>query len=196
MRNEDRNLKRMMIMFACIDDVLDCFLTRAQVRAIIMSMSFDVSTRAKEKLLDVLDAIVYRAMDVKAAREVIATALHQEDAYDELETPASNKYSGSDQIQSFINQILSTVEIDKPALGSMTFPMNDEPFEHRVDSGVVFTGKCDLKDGVHVDVPKNQVTHLDIAEFIAWHAIWIHRELNGFSGYIRINFIYAEEACK
>ena len=69
----------------------------------------------------------------------------------------------------------------------MTDWKNTTPIEHTCSNGTTFSCSCgDLSDVVHVwhmwHITDEQRC-ADFMEFGAWHALWIHPHLNGFSGY-------------
>ena len=69
--------------------------------------------------------------------------------------------------------------------------LNAEPFSYMGPHCTWFRGtRCDLSDGVVVDKPLDQIHHEDFVCFGAWHAIQIHCDLNGFSGYDCVKFRY------
>lgn len=70
--------------------------------------------------------------------------------------------------------------------------MNDKPFEHLSHYGTKFVApKADFREGVII-FRSPGLTQLqllaDLSEMIGYHAVNIHPELNGFSGYDCINF--------
>ena len=80
--------------------------------------------------------------------------------------------------------------------------LNEIPFSHISHCGTKFRAKrCDFRGGIEVienDVTttyKNRIEMLmkDTAEMIGWHACNIRPELNGFSGYVCLNFEFVKE---
>ncbi len=74
--------------------------------------------------------------------------------------------------------------------------MNEKEISHTSSNGTTFkSDRGDLRSGVkatylwEIDDMKKLA---DFAEFGAWHAFWIHPNLNGFPGYDTINYSFEE----
>jgi hypothetical protein len=71
--------------------------------------------------------------------------------------------------------------------------INDKPFTWHSPQGTVFSGeRHDLGGGVHVSVKRSELKMFDLYQFTHWHTMWIHPDLNGFSGYDCVRFVFAD----
>jgi len=69
--------------------------------------------------------------------------------------------------------------------------LNEKPFRHQTRYGTEFNcERCDFRAPVFYENVPEKVEYLmsDVAEMISYHAMHIHKELNGFSGYDTITF--------
>lgn len=83
------------------------------------------------------------------------------------------------------------------------YPMNDKPYSHTGRYGTTIScDRCDFKTPVTVasefvgaggTSEDWQKVTADVAEAMAYHAIHIHPELNGFSGYDTIRYVYSNQ---
>jgi len=77
----------------------------------------------------------------------------------------------------------------------------DTPIEH-ISGMLVFKAQANLMGGVIVEIPEWMEPEeiglesfgMAVAEFIAWHRGNIWNQLNGFSGYDRIQFKFVQVA--
>ena len=71
--------------------------------------------------------------------------------------------------------------------------LNENRFEHQSHYGTIFTAdRCDFRSGVKVEIPKNMSREnlmSDVSEMVAYHALNIFNQLNGFQGYDCINYL-------
>ena len=70
--------------------------------------------------------------------------------------------------------------------------LNEEPWEHRCKNGTVFrSSRCDFREGVvvttRISTTEKQLLQ-DVGEMVAYHAMTIHSQLNGFQGYDCITY--------
>jgi hypothetical protein len=77
----------------------------------------------------------------------------------------------------------------------------DKPFSHPGDHGTkIFSASCDFKGGLFVYRPDDTTPEemaVDLAAAVAYHALVIHKDLNGFSGYHRNVFTFiGEKECQ
>jgi acyl carrier protein len=77
--------------------------------------------------------------------------------------------------------------------------INDLPLEHTSSNGTTFKAeRCDLKGPVTVSFPSWPLTEEqkreDFLQFGTWHRGCIFNQLNGFSGYDCITFVYSNGA--
>lgn len=82
---------------------------------------------------------------------------------------------------------MATTKADPERFGKI----QDEPFQWRSEHGTWFTGTCDLHGGVTVSRPRSEIKLEEFMCFGAWHAIHVHGDLNGFSGYDCVRFTFA-----
>jgi hypothetical protein len=69
--------------------------------------------------------------------------------------------------------------------------LNNKPFQHMSSNGTEFNAEFgDLKTGVKVTNANKDILRYtqDVAEFTAFHVLFIRPELNGFAGYDAISF--------
>lgn len=77
-------------------------------------------------------------------------------------------------------------------------PMNDMPFSHYANGFEFFSDRCDFSGSVYVvvDDKTKQPDPVQLmsatASVMGYHAINIHRELNGFQGYDTIHYEFVE----
>lgn len=75
--------------------------------------------------------------------------------------------------------------------------LNEKKFEHICGNGTQFTAdRCDFRGGILAEVPKGisrKELMQDVSEMIAYHALNIFNQLNGFSGYDCIKYEIKEK---
>ena len=80
----------------------------------------------------------------------------------------------------------------------MAISLNKKKFEHLCRNGTRFTAdRCDFRNGVVAEIPHSisrEQLMQDVSEMIAYHALNIFDQLNGFSGYDYITYIIKGES--